>query len=134
MTTESGHQQREIHNVQRPLKTDMPEVGDSDPQPGEGTVDRNRPRNERNDGISKDTQRASITIFQNLNKAISPDTWPQTCRWIRHEWVKLETAREGWGWGWAVSFAAERHVWHGAYAQAVAVNPLKFSGPQFTHL
>lgn len=32
MTTESGHQQHEIHNVQHPLKIDMPEAGEGDLQ------------------------------------------------------------------------------------------------------
>lgn len=52
MTAESGHQQHEIHNVQHALKIDMPEAREGDLQPGEETVDRNKPRNDRADRIS----------------------------------------------------------------------------------
>lgn len=38
MTADSGHQ-REIHNVQHPLKTDMPEAGEGDPQPREQLIE-----------------------------------------------------------------------------------------------
>ena len=54
-------QQCNIYNVQSPIKNNK-DAGKHDPYPGEKSIHRNRPRNDRNNEISKDFKAATTNI------------------------------------------------------------------------